>query len=144
MSRIISSTFASCWRSRALRAADIRRLASIGISFARRRSKATSFRSIADGPQRSTATIVPPASGRSRRTSTSPQRPDAEQQARRHALNQLRGHWGAMKAAISVVHKRENGGASFRLGDTNEAPRCKRGRRGALACTYRIFAGNRG
>ena len=34
-----------------------------------------------DGPQRSTATIVPPASGRSGLTSTSPQRPDAEQQA---------------------------------------------------------------
>ena len=36
---------------------------------------------------------------------------------------QLRGHWGAMKAAISVVHKRENGGASFKLRNTNEAPR---------------------
>ena len=42
--------------------------------------------------------------------------------------NQLRGHWGAMKAAISVVHKRENGGASFKLRNTNEAPRCKQRR----------------
>ena len=51
-----------------------------------------------------------------------PQRPVAEQQARRHAPKQLRGHWGAMKAAISVVHKGESGGASFKLRNTNEAP----------------------
>ena len=51
-------------------------------------------------PKRSTAAIVPPASGRSGRTSTSSQRPDAEGQALlgAKALDQLRGHWGAMKA----------------------------------------------
>ena len=74
-------------------------LVNIGTSFARQRSRATSFRSIADGPQRSTATIVPPASGRSGRTSTSPQRAVAEQQVRRHAPHQLRAHLGRDEGA---------------------------------------------
>jgi hypothetical protein len=37
-----------------------RRLASIRTSFGRQHCKATSFRSIAGGPERSTAAIVPP------------------------------------------------------------------------------------
>jgi hypothetical protein len=122
-SRIISSTLRKLLAKSGSPSRRHRCIASIGTSFARRRSKATSFRSIADGPQRSTAAIVPPASGRSGRISTSPQRPVAEQQARRHTLNQLRGHCGAMKAAIIVVHKRENGGVSFKL----SAKRYKRG-----------------
>jgi hypothetical protein len=58
-------------------------------------------------PQRST-TIVPPASGRSGRISTSPQRPDAEQQAMLDdmPLTNCERIWGGMKARISVVHRR--------------------------------------
>jgi hypothetical protein len=58
----MSLTFATCWRSRALRAADIRWPVIIGTSFARRTVV----------PKRSTAAIVPPALNKERTHSTSP------------------------------------------------------------------------
>jgi len=52
--------------------ADIRRLASIGTSFARRRSKPTSFRSIADGPSVRRRRSSPQPQEGADRISTSP------------------------------------------------------------------------
>jgi hypothetical protein len=108
---------------------DVRKLLAKSSSPSRRHWSTSAPASLVDAPpKRSTAAIVPPASGRSGRINTSPQRPDAEGQAftRRQAPNQLRGHWGAMKAAISVVHKRENGGASFTCCES-EAPQVQAG-----------------
>jgi hypothetical protein len=39
----------------------------------------------------------------------------------------LRGHWGAMKAAISVVHKRENGEASSSHAKKKRGPKVQAG-----------------
>ena len=73
-----------------------------------------------------------------------PQRPDAEQQALLDdmPLTNCERIWGGMKARISVVHRRVGPRSGYAR--QTRPPGASGGEGGALACTYRIFAGNRG
>jgi hypothetical protein len=50
--------------------------------------------------------------------------------------------WGGMKARITVVHRRVGPGSGYAIQMRPQS--ASGGEEGALACTYRIFAGNRG
>ena len=50
--------------------------------------------------------------------------------------------WGGMKARISVVHRRVGPRSGYAIQTRPQG--ASGGEGGALACTYRIFAGNRG
>jgi hypothetical protein len=89
----------------------------------------------ADGPQTFDGEIVPPASGRARSTSTSPN--DLTPSfASTTCPHQLRGHWGATKAPISLSTGGEAVGprSSYAI-----LTRPQGASRGDVTCTYRAF-----